>query len=764
VIKSPTGSLPRLKSLTIVILLTVIALFAYSNTFDAPFVFDDRHNILENPYIRMTDFSSEGLTKIFKSPSSSRPLANFSFAVNFLFHQYDVSGYHVVNLIIHIINALLIWLITRQTLRLCHSEDPIVPFFAAVLWLVNPLHTQSVTYIVQRMNAMATLFYLLSLSCYIQARVSSAAGPGGIKPRLLYMTCLSAAVLGLASKEIVTILPVMLLLYEWFFFRNLDQTWPKKQLPWMSLAIVSIFALAVLYTDGAPLEKIRHMYAKQTFSMDQRLLTETGVIIYYISLIFFPHPSRLTIDYDFPVSSAPTEPLSTALAITAIIMLIIGAGYAAGKHRLISFAILWFLISLVIESSFLGLYLIFDHRTYLPSIFPVIGLVWLLFTHIRPKALIVIMLCLIIGVNVIWTSRRNNVRSDAILLWQDAADKVPGKARPYNDLGFSLLQEGKTEQAIVSLSRGLLLDPYNQDIHNTIAIAYHLTGDSARALRHCRTAIEINPDNIEARNTMGFILREQGKPEQAETNFRQVLAKAPDNFEAVMNMAFIKQQQGDMQTALPWFQKAVELNPVSGKALYYFGAALAICDRPDDAIVVLNTALQTDTYDKRAHCVLAGLMLNRDEANAAIAHYEHAFDLNVDCPGAGINLARMLFEKGETRKAISRLNDAVRRSPDNAALIWQAVMMMTETGHFKEAAGHLESMILRHPANPKLLYNLACLYARQKDTDRALAALKKAVDGGYDNWSRLQTDKDLENIRGTTYYQNLSRKNNSTGP
>ena len=201
---------------TILLILTTIAIYAPG--FNAPFVFDDQQNILENPYIRMTEITPSALINILRSPSASRPLANLSFAINFFFHHYEVGGYHAVNLIIHIINALLIWLVFRHTLSLCEITDDRIAFFAAALWTVSPLHAESVTYIVQRMNSLATLFYLTALLCYIQARLPFTGRR--LKARLFYGACLTAALLGLAAKEIVAILPITLFLYEWFFFKN----------------------------------------------------------------------------------------------------------------------------------------------------------------------------------------------------------------------------------------------------------------------------------------------------------------------------------------------------------------------------------------------------------------------------------------------------------------------------------------------------------------------------------------------------------------
>ncbi|MEW6078984.1 MAG: tetratricopeptide repeat protein [Thermodesulfobacteriota bacterium] len=682
---SPVSGFGRvLRLLPAVIILAALALVTYANTFTAPFVFDDLPHITENPCIRVSEITPGAMIRILDSRLITRPLANFSLAVNFFFHQYDVRGYHAVNLAIHIITALLVMLVARETLRLGGYDTTWTPLLAAALWLVNPVHTQSVTYIVQRMNSMAALFYLLALYLYIRARMNAGSSQG--RSILLYALCLTAAVLALASKENAATLIVVLPLYEWFFFYRPGTARPKHWLFGTELAAAFLIALAILYLGLNP-DMLHGRFNRLGFTMGQRLLTEAGVVIYYVSLIFFPHPARLNLDPDFPLSRAMTAPLSTFPAMIALGLMLAAALYGARRHRLCSFAALWFLITLSIESSVLPLALIYEHRTYLPSVFPLIALTAFADRHIRPQFAAVVLLSLCIGVCGFWTYRRNAVWTDAIRLWQDTAAKSPGQARPYCNIGSELLLAGKPGEAIAPLARGLVLDPYYTDIHNAMAIACHLTGNDEKALAHCRAALDTDPGHLEALNTMGFILREQGNLDQARERFDRVLEQTPDNFEALMNLGLIERARKDIPGAVSWFQKAVAIHPANDQALYYLSSSLA--------------------------------------------------------------------QSGRTDEAIEYLQKARKLSPNDPALIWEMVLIFSEAGNYGKAAEWMETLVALQAGNPKLLYNLACLYALQHDRSRAVETLRKAVDGGYNDWPRLRTDKDLENIRGTTYYQNL---------
>ena len=159
--------------------LAVFVFLIYSNALTVPFVFDDFSSIQNNPHIRMNSLSTDSIARIgLECLSSNRPVANLSFALNYYFHQYDVKGYHLVNILIHIVTGLLLFLFMKITLNMSSIRSRSqtfrwLPVITTVIWLIHPLHTQSVTYIVQRMNAMATMFYILAFLLYIKGRLAS---------------------------------------------------------------------------------------------------------------------------------------------------------------------------------------------------------------------------------------------------------------------------------------------------------------------------------------------------------------------------------------------------------------------------------------------------------------------------------------------------------------------------------------------------------------------------------------------------------------
>ncbi|MEW6078986.1 MAG: tetratricopeptide repeat protein [Thermodesulfobacteriota bacterium] len=570
------------RTMAAIILMAVLALLTYANTFTTPFVFDDLPHIVENARIRFTPSIPGSASRLMEVLTSTRSLAFLTFALNYYFHGYDVRGFHAVNLIIHLITALLVFLVARRTLRLCNAGNDPAALLAAALWLVNPVHTQSVTYIVQRMNAMAAMFYMLALYLYIRTRMKTGGSHGRVRDALGYVLCLAATALALASKENAVTLPVVLLLYEWYFFQNLDRTWLKKQLPWMGIAAAAAAALVLFLMRETSLAGILNdLYDQQGFTMGQRLLSEAGVVVYYISLLIFPHPGRLVINYDFPLSRTPIDPLSTAPALAAMLMLTLAAVYGARRHRLISFAVLWFLITLSVESSVIGLALIYEHRTYLPSVFPLIAMTALLFHRLPAQKRSFIISGVLIVICAFWTHQRNAVWNDAARFWQDSLAKTPNDSNTHNHLGIALSRAGQYEAAISHFRIALraIVNPDVASVHNNLCAALVGAGRYAEAIDHCRAALRLNPDYVNAHFNLGFALYKTGCRLEAIRHYRTGLLSAPDpkdpNLVSVYNnLGAALAAQGEIDEAVVFFHKAVELDPDNIDACYNLGVIL----------------------------------------------------------------------------------------------------------------------------------------------------------------------------------------------
>ena len=364
------------RHLVAVILIAGVALVAYSNTFYAPFNFDDIPNILNNPNIQIKVFTWDRLEQLIRNTykETIRVFSYFTLALNYYFGEFNVFGYHLVNFFIHIASGIFLYWFLILTFNLSSLKEKYgaisykVALFTSLIFVCHPIQTQSVTYIVQRMASMAGMFYLLSLVLYVKGRLSF-----GRRRYFYFGGTVLTYLLGVFSKENVAILPLFIGLYEFYFFQNLDLSPKGKRVLYgLVLGLLLLGAFGFILWGQRYIDVIREGYRYRTFTISERVLTQFRVVLYYVTLLIYPHPSRLNLDYDFPISKTILNPPTTLISISIIVALIGYSIYAARKRPILSFCILWYFGNLVIESSIFPLEMVFEHRLYLPAAGPFI--------------------------------------------------------------------------------------------------------------------------------------------------------------------------------------------------------------------------------------------------------------------------------------------------------------------------------------------------------------------------------------------------------
>ncbi len=817
----------------LLILPILLVIGIYQASVHGPFILDDVSNIAENEHIMLRELSLQGLWDAgFKSVCSRRPLANISFALNYYFHGFDVSGYHLVNILIHLVSGILLYLFLTATIDIIRrrSGEAVLPgesgsfvaaFLAAAVWMVHPLHTESVSYIVQRMASMSGMFYIMCILMYVWGRSTR-------KPVLkwgLYAGCIASGAMSAASKEIAATLPFFILLYEWYFFRNLDREWIKRVMR-VTIPVIGIAAVIFLVFYGSRfVDYVLSGYAYREFTLGQRVLTEFRVVIHYISLLIFPHPSRLNLDYDFFISHSLFNPATTLFSAGAIVFLIASAVWVARRDRLLSFAILWFFGNLVIESTVFGLELVFEHRTYLPSMLIIPVIVFSVLRYIRPQWAALALLCASIAVLSFWTYERNELWADDELLWQDCVRKSPGKPRAYNNYGHALARKGRHEEAISEYFKALDFQEkrYAIEAHGNLGISYLKLGMPDEAIKHLSVVQEMSPNDAKSRYYLGEAYEKKGMYEQAAEHYQHALEVNPRMLAAHYRLAEVLGEQGLFHKAAGQYRKVIHADP--GNPVHYLrlGNLLGRAGMYRDAIENYHEALRLEPNLPEAETSLGAALFHEGYTDDAILHFHKALKVDHDHLQARYNLGIAFIEQGrlieameqfqaitmidpdhgEARKyleaagarkekidlALSELGAGLAGDPDNARLHMKMADLYRAQGEFENALAHYDHVLAREPENigalhgtavlysmfgrydkalsvlgtirslrpddPDVYYNTACIYSRQKKVREAAEWLARAVDKGFDNWSLIRQDKDLEPIRSTDYYQNL---------
>lgn len=468
----------------------LITFCVYSNTFNVPFYLDDER-LLTDPDIQIQTLSIPALKKAaFDNWYPNRPVPNLTFALNYYFHKLRIRGYHLVNLSIHIMTALSLYCFLKLTLRLAYQDnerrlhDNSLPFLAALIWSIHPLQIQSVTYLLQRMNSMAALFMLLALICYVLGRQAK----GKTKGYVLFLASCTCGFIAVACKEQAVLLPFLIILYEWYFFQDMEVVWLKRFIIPLSLIFIIPFVAFLAMSKGNPMQLLAGEYARYDFNTLERLMTEFRVVVFYLSLLFFPHPSRLNLEHDFTISTSLINPITTVFSLVLIIGMLGVAIYTAKRERLVSFAILWFFINHVIESTIIPLELVYEHRNYIPSMFVLLLFVLAGYRFIRvPYVKYLIPLVFIVPFTV-WTYQRNEVWTDKVVFFEDSVRKSPNMWRAWDSLGLSYFNAWQDDKAIGAYKKSIEIRDSVWWTHQNLASALNRQGEHVEAMKHLRIA------------------------------------------------------------------------------------------------------------------------------------------------------------------------------------------------------------------------------------------------------------------------------------
>lgn len=737
------ASKSHLISIFIIFLLCGIC---YSNTLNAPFVLDDLRHINRNPQIRLTSLDFEKIyDAALRSPHSNRLVANVSFALNYYLGVYDPTGYHIFNIIVHFMNGVLVYFLALSTFRLFfsvrikHANQPLpsptsqslnpsirrISLFAAIIFMTHPVQSQSVTYIVQRMNSLAAMFYLLSLLLYIHGRLKQK----GSARVALWVTSLLSWAFALGSKEIAATLPLVIFLYEWYFFQSLSTSWLKRNVWYLLLPLVIFALIAFMYLGSHPFDRISAVYEYRDFTMLERVLTQFRVVIFYISLLFCPHPSRLNLLHHFTVSNSLFDPVTTLMSFLLVASLMGLAVYFAKRNPLVSFCILWFFVHLVVESSVVGLELVFEHRLYLPMFGFAIVAAYLLFHLLSEKRLWALVISLLIILSLVTaTYARNRIWQDDMTLWSDVLSKNPKSPRGHLNLGAVLVRLGRLDEGIAHYRQALNIERYYVRAHNNLGIALRDQGKLDEAIAHYYTALKINPEKADIYNNLALALKDKGNLDEAISHYRKALERNPSSGEVHNNLGIALRERGDLDEAITHYEKALRLDPLLSDAHFNLASALTRQGRLNLAIRHFSEVLRLNPDDGQTHHSLGNALAQQGKLDRAIEHLSRALEIKPNFVEAHSNLGLVLATKGKFPEAISHYERALEIEPDFAEAHNNLGLALVKKGNLHEAISHYERALRIEPESPDVLMNLGNALVQHGKLDQAVEPLSRALE------------------------------------
>ena len=373
----------KLKFYSVLALILLLTVFIYWAGLKGDYVFDDSANILENSKVAITNLDYNSLKAAYGSGDAGplgRPISMLSFALNHYFTGFDPFYFKLTNLLIHLINGVLICFLSLFILNWINKDKKLtdktistIALIISAIWLVHPLNLTSVLYIVQRMTSISTLFGLLALVLYCKWRVASYSV---IKNFVLLAGIVVSFILSALSKESGLLFIILLYWLELLIFQAKSKNGvilkvfniKLNQLLWLGVVLGGLILLYLIQPHLNP-----YAFARREFNLEERLLTESRVLFFYIKMFIYPQLNELSLYHDdFMISKSLFNPITTVYSVIGLVFISLGSFILARRYPLVLFAWGWFLISHLMESTVFSLELVHEHRNY----FAFIGLIF----------------------------------------------------------------------------------------------------------------------------------------------------------------------------------------------------------------------------------------------------------------------------------------------------------------------------------------------------------------------------------------------------
>jgi Tfp pilus assembly protein PilF len=575
-------------------LLTLAAVLAYLPALGSGFIWDDDAYVTQNMALR----SARGLARIWLQPGATPqyyPLVHTTFWLEYHLWGLSPLGFHLVNVVLHAATAFLVLLALRRL------QVPGAAFVAA-LFLLHPVHVESVAWITERKNVLSALLYMAALYTYLPL-----AGLGGGEPSRrgrLYGLSLSLFVGALLSKTVAASLPAALLLLVYW---KRGRVTPRDVRP-----LAPFFVLgAVLGLATAYVEK-HHVGAHGvdwSLSPAQRVLIAGRALWFYAAKLVWPAPltfiyPRWTIDAG--LAAAYLYP-AAAVMLTAALWVLRGR---LGRGPLV--AILYFGGTLVPALGFFDVYpmrysFVADHFQYVASL----GLLTLLgaaaahATAGRPPTSRRAAACVLLAMLGVLTFGQTRIYRDQETLWRDTIAKNPEAWMAHHNLGGVLEQQSRDEEALAQYREALRLKPDFADVHNNVGNILARHGELGPAIVSYETSLRLLPEQAEAHSNLGAALAAQGRYAEAMRHYEEARRIKPHFAGVHVNLGNVLVQQGRPAEALPHYQTALALDPDDAGAHYNLGNALLAVGRRPEAEAELRQALRLRPGYVKAHDALA---------------------------------------------------------------------------------------------------------------------------------------------------------------
>jgi protein O-mannosyl-transferase len=719
------------------LVLIAATVVAYLPALHGGFLFDDSMYISDNQTLRPW----KGFWEIWFKPGATcqyYPLTFTGFWVGYHLWGLNPLGYHLVNVLLHGVVAMLLWqVLARLKVR--------GAWLAGAIFALHPVNVMSVAWMTELKNTLSGSLALGAAWAYVRfARLGVYAteqGGGAVKGTVsgsdwgYYVLALALFQLALLAKTAVSFLPVTLLLAVWWQRERLcwREAWPLLAMLGMAVAMGGVTIYVERHSGGASGEQFHIPFL-------ERVLISGRSFWFYLGKLFFPY--RLTFIYERWHTDAGAwwqyvYPAATLGALGGLwgMRKRIGRGaFAAMFHFYVSTS----LLILIVVPYFTLFSFVSDHWQYFGCMSVIAlaaaGITRALgfFRKLKPilEPAFCGMLLLVLGV---LTWGQSGLYANIETLWRTTLARNPNCWVARCNLGNVLLQNGRVDEAVTHFRKAMEIQPDDAGIHNNLGNALLRKGQVVEAIGQYEEALRLRPDFAEAHYNLGSVLLQKGRVDEAITHFQKAVEIQPDDAGIHISLGNALLQKGRVDEAITHFQKAVEIQPDDAGTHNNLGNALYQKGQVDKAVTHYRKALEIQPGYAEARNNFGNTLLQKGQLDEAIAQFQRVLEIQPGFAMAHYNLGTAFLRNGQLDGAIAHYQRALEIRPDYAEAHINLGSAHLQKGQLDEALAHFQKAIELRPELPGIYYNLGLVLLRKGRVDEAIAHFQKAIEGRPDS-------------------------------
>jgi len=649
---------------------------------------DDTVYIVNNDLIK--DFSFNGIIEIFTTPevvSTYAPLTLLSWSLDYIIDGLNPFVFHVVNLLLHLLIVGVVFYLAELL-----SKNKIIAFITALFFGIHPMHVEVVGWISARKDLLYTLFLLGSLIAYYFYINKTSKYP----KYYYYFTCLLFFLLSLLAKGTAVILPLLLLLFDYFKVRKINKKLFIEKIPFFILSLFFVILSIQIQDKGGAMNHRQFITVVDSLSIGFY-----GYLNYLIKVII---PFNLSAYHPYPNTLGEPNPWYYYASCLPILVLFFGLLSIIKKNRSTVFAFAFFFIALipVIQVLPFGTAVTADRYTYLPyfGVFYFVGLgsVWLFNNYTNYRKVIVLSISSYVILLSVLSFKYSKTFHNGETLWSNVIEVYPDNFLAYMNRAEFLISRNKYTNALADLDVAINLNPDYVALYFNRAFINARLKNTALAFKDLNKVLQKDSSYMIGYLNRGLLYAEENKINEAIKDFTKVIELEPNEYYGYYNRALLYNKKGNISKAIADLNVIITLNQYLDETYYLRGKTYLLNNDINNAFKDFSKTLQINSSFARAHTQRGHLWLNKGNLDQAVLDYNKAVFLDEKQIDAFINLGIIFMNRKQYNKAKSSFEKAEQINSKNYLIYYNKGLLYQLINEHRKAIIEFDNALKLNPS------------------------------------------------------------------